>query len=114
MLKEVFDILAGGGINTYYIGQHKGECGVPYVVVKDGGSLGVSGLSLNRYVIDIIVFFPFGQFDGLEGYIEQVKEAVRGLDGLRDARYRSQVVYDDEKRAYTTTMRYFGYQAYQK
>lgn len=114
MLSNIFDILANNGINTYFVGQHRGECGVPYVVVKDAGSTAIPGISLNRSIFEMIVFYPFGRFDQMEDFMAHVKDTLRGLANLHDARYRSPVIVDEEKRAYTSTIRYWGYQAHHK
>ena len=43
MIIKVFDLLSANGIDTYFIGQHKGECLRKYVVLKDCKSIKYTG-----------------------------------------------------------------------
>lgn len=112
MLGKIFDTLQEKDIDVYFIGQHQGDCISPYVVIKDFGDNEISGISLDQNIIDFIIFCPIGRFEKVEEYVEEVKETLRSIEFLQDARYRSPILLDQDKKAYTTSMRYKRYKAF--
>lgn len=105
------DALAGHGIKAYAPGQHRGDCVEPYVVIKDFGQNEIVGTALNRNIIDVIIYAPIARYSQIEGFTQSVKVALREVKELKDTRYRSPVLVDNDKNAYTTSMRYERYLA---
>ena len=50
MIIKVFDLLSANGIDTYFIGQHKGECLRKYVVLKDAGAAKIQVIKVIREI----------------------------------------------------------------
>ena len=111
MYEKIWATLEKGNIDVYAPGQHKGECVKPYVVIKDFGESEIAGTALNRNVIDIIIFAPSARYSQVEPFVRLVKNALKELRELKDTRYRSPIIIDEDKRAFTTSVRYERYLA---
>lgn len=56
MIIKIFDYLYENEIEVYFVGQHKGECKKPYVVLKDDGINSSDGKRGKGY-IDILFLY---------------------------------------------------------
>ena len=43
MIIKLFEYLKDNGADVYFVGQHKGECKSPYIVLKDDGTSSLNG-----------------------------------------------------------------------
>ena len=77
--KNIYRHLKQAGIDVYSPGQHQGECIAPYTVVKDAGLNPLSSFSSSQALYDVMCYVPQAQFSTLEPYVEQVKQAMKGL-----------------------------------
>ena len=77
--QNIYRCLKQAGIDVYSPGQHQGECIAPYTVVKDAGLNPLSSFSSSQALYDVMCYVPQAQFSTLEPYVEQVKQAMKGL-----------------------------------
>ena len=106
MFKEIYKHLKSKGLNVYSIGQHQGICKDPYFVIKDNGESEVAGTNLSYDTIEILIYYPIGQYSALEGQINVLKQYMKELAKLRRVMNPSPTVIDDDKKAYMTSLYY--------
>lgn len=109
MYEAIRKTLAAAGIDAYAPGQHKGDCVSPYVVIKDDGQSEIVGTAAKRNTIDIIIYAPMAWYSKIAGIVSDVQAALKQIHGLHDTYYQSPVLADDDKNAYTTSLRYERY-----
>ena len=106
-MERIFDKLYEHELNPYFVGQHEGICEEDFVIVKDDGILNsINSNRLGQNIVDIILFVPIYDYTRMETYEKQVKNALKELGYLRSQGFKTPVIADDEKKAYTTSMRY--------
>lgn len=106
MFKEIYKHLKEKGLNVYSIGQHEGICNEPYLVIKDNGESEIVGTNLSNDVIEILIYYPVGQYSSLEGYLNALKGYMKELTKLRRIVDSSPTIIDDDKKAYMTSLYY--------
>ena len=62
MFKKTYEHLKYSGLDVYSIGQHKGLCEKPYIVIKENGLSEISGTSLTNDIIELLVYYPVGSY----------------------------------------------------
>lgn len=105
MFKEIYLHLKEQGFNVYSIGQHKGKCLEPYLVITETGDMDITGSSLMHKTYEILIYYPVGKYSGVSTYIDSVKKAMRGLK-LRRVITSNPIIIDDDKQAYMTFLSY--------
>lgn len=104
---RIYDHLKSKGIDVYFIGQHKGECKLPYVVLKDDGTGGQNGSNkIGAQTVDIIFFVPQNQFTKIISFKNTVRVYLKELNFLRYTGIEMGTVTDDEKKALTCSVLY--------
>lgn len=107
MLKEIYDHLKVKQLDPYFIGQHKGSCKSPYVVIKEGSSIpSIRSNYLGRRIIDIILYVPSESFISMDAYEKKIKTGLKGLKYLRRTGSETPPIPDDGKKAYTKSIEY--------
>ena len=61
MILKLYEYLQDNNIDVYLVGQHKGECKSPYIVLKDDGINSSNGIVGKGY-IDVLFFIPENRF----------------------------------------------------
>lgn len=79
LLKKIRDVLNENKIDTYFPGEHKGDCLKPYVVVKQAGTVDALGISGEWMYYDIMCYVPKSMYSTLEEYVSEVKEDMKEL-----------------------------------
>ena len=60
MFTQIYKHLKNNGFEVYSIGQHKGICKGPYLVIKENGTSEIAGTSLNNDLVEIMIYYPVG------------------------------------------------------
>lgn len=109
MCEKIRKALEAAGIDTYAPGQHKGDCIEPFVIIKNDGQSEIIGTASKRNTIDIIIYAPIAWYSKVDIFVADVQAALKQVRGLCDTYYQSPVLPDDDKNAYTTSLRYERY-----
>lgn len=109
--KDIYDLLKSKGFDVYSPAQHEGECISRYIVVKVGTSQAESnGFSTNQKQYDIMMYVPKDEYSTLEGFVEEVEEAMKDLyPMLKPMRYESGSFYDDTVKGHMVSVQYYNY-----
>ena len=102
MFKKTYEHLKNSGFEVYSIGQHKGICEKPYIVVKENGLSMVTG-NLTNEIVELLVYYPVGYYTQLEGYKKRLLNTMKKVKGFRRVIDPMPTIIDDDKKAYTTS-----------
>lgn len=75
--QEIYKHLKSKGFDVYSLGQHKGLCTSPYIVLRNNGSITQYGVADRRY--EILMYVPFDKYSQMEEFTESVKDAMSEL-----------------------------------
>lgn len=106
MFAEIYKYLKANGVDVYSIGQHKGLCEKPYVVIKERGVNEISGTSLVNDMVELLIYYPIGTYSKLSEYKTYIKNTMKLLKGTRRVIESTPTVIDDDKKAYMTSFTY--------
>ena len=106
MFTEIYKHLKNNGFDVYSIGQHKGICSSPYLVIKENGTNEIVGTSLNSEMVEIMIYYPLGSYSKLNQYKQSTLYCMKLLKGIRRIIESSPTIMDDDKKAYTTSFYY--------
>lgn len=106
MFKEIYKHLKEKGFNVYSIGQHEGICNEPYLVIKENGESEIAGTNLSNDIVEILIYYPKGNYSSLEGHLNALKRDMKELSKLRRIIDPSPIIIDDDKKAYMTSLYY--------
>ena len=106
MFKKTYEHLKYSGLDVYSIGQHKGLCEKPYIVIKENGLSEISGTSLTNDIIELLVYYPVGSYTKLEEYKKLILSTMKSIKGFRRIIDPAPTVIDEHKKAYTTSYYY--------
>ncbi len=109
MFKKVYEALQENGFSVYSIGQHKGNCTEPYLVVRENGVRAFSSLPVNFELIDVVVFYPVGRYTEVWDFINSVRECLKGVSELKSKGELTALLIDHDVKAYTCSVRYQVY-----
>lgn len=97
MLKKIYDVLNGAGIDVYFPGVHEGDCVSPYVVVKSGGTMSLISVSSERPLYTIMCYVPADMYSSLEILRDLVKNEIKKLyPAVEYAGNETQSFYDED------------------
>lgn len=106
MFTKILHCLKDNGFETFSVGEHKGICKSPYVVIKDNGLKPFAKTSLNSHSLDIIILYPFGEFFRVQPFVNSVILCLSQLNFLKFTQTQSPTVIDPDVHAYTCSLRY--------
>ena len=111
VLKQIREILRKNGFDTYYPGQHKGECLSPYVVIKYDGATKVVGISSSVATYTIMCYVPVKHYSMLEDYVQRVKEVMKEhvFPLVRPDGNETPSVYEEETKSHMVSIEYANY-----
>ena len=55
MFTQIYRHLKDNGFDVYSIGQHKGICTNPYIVIKENGESEIAGTSLTNDIVELLI-----------------------------------------------------------
>lgn len=108
MIIKLFEYLKDNGADVYFVGQHKGECKSPYIVLKDDGTSSLNGKT-GTSLIDVLFFIPQNNFTKCDSYKNSIKEIIKQFGKVRYTGTETGIVVDDEKKALTFSVMYEFY-----
>ena len=106
MFTEIYKHLKNNGFDVYSIGQHKGICSSPYLVIKENGTNEIVGTSLNSEMVEIMIYYPLGSYSKLNQYKQSTLYTMKLLKGIRRVVEPMPTIIDDDKKAYMTSFTY--------
>lgn len=106
MFREIYLHLKENGIDVYSIGQHKGLCNSPYVVISETGDGEIVGKNLMSKNVELLIYYPLNSYSEFEGYIENIKKTMKELSHIRRVIESNPRIIDDDKKAYMTFLSY--------
>lgn len=107
LLHKIKDVLKKHKIESYYPGQHKGECLEPYVVIKQSGSIDANTVSSEWILYDIMCYVPKDNYSFLEEYVYKVKQSMKEMFPLLFyAGNQTESYYDESVNGHMVSFQY--------
>ena len=103
MFTQIYRHLKDNGFDVYSIGQHKGICTNPYIVIKENGESEIAGTSLTNDVVELLIYYPVGTYSKLNEYKQSILYTMKLLKGIRRVVEPMPTIIDDDKKAYMTS-----------
>lgn len=108
--KTIYQHLRQEGYDVYSVGQHKGICSSPYIVIRNAGT--VTELSVSQTDYELLLYYPMDHYSEFEEYIDTVRDTMNALyPGLKLADDSSEHYLDEDVRAYQASLVYRTYSA---
>ena len=106
MFTQIYKHLKNNGFDVYSIGQHKGICTEPYIVIKENGESEIAGTSLTNDIVELLIYYPVGAYSKLGEYKQSILYSMKLLKGVRRVIQSMPTIIDDDKQAYMTSFTY--------
>ena len=106
MFSQIYNFLKNKGYDVYSIGQHEGKCNNPYIVIQEKGIGQITGTRLSKSTIDLLVYYPKGQYSKFPVWINDLKLAMREFNKAKRVHDAMSTIIDDDKQAYHTSLTY--------
>ena len=103
MFTQIYRHLKDNGFDVYSIGQHKGICINPYIVIKENGESEIVGTSLTNDIVELLIYYPVGTYSKLNEYKQSILYTMKLLKGIRRVVEPMPTIIDDDKKAYMTS-----------
>ena len=103
MFTQIYRHLKDNGFDVYSIGQHKGICTNPYIVIKENGESEIAGTSLTNDIVELLIYYPVGTYSKLNEYKQSILYTMKLLKGIRRVIEPMPTIIDDDKKAYMTS-----------
>ena len=103
MFTQIYRHLKDNGFDVYSIGQHKGICTNPYIVIKENGESERAGTSLTNDIVELLIYYPVGTYSKLNEYKQSILYTMKLLKGIRRVVEPMPTIIDDDKKAYMTS-----------
>ena len=103
MFTQIYRHLKDNGFDVYSIGQHKGICTNPYIVIKENGESEIVGTSLTNDIVELLIYYPLGTYSKLNEYKQSILYTMKLLKGIRRVVEPMPTIIDDDKKAYMTS-----------
>lgn len=103
MFTQIYRHLKDNGFDVYSIGQHKGICTNPYIVIKENGESEIVGTSLTNDIVELLIYYPVGTYSKLNEYKQSILYTMKLLKGIRRVVEPMPTIIDDDKKAYMTS-----------
>lgn len=103
--QAIFQHLQEQGFDVYALGQHKGVCGSPYIVLRNNGTTLVRGVEQALY--ELLLYMPADRISEFEDYIRKVKLTMNRLYPALKLVIPEDIHYlDEEVRGCMTSLTY--------
>lgn len=106
MFKKLYLHLKNKGFYVFSIGQHKGICDKPYIVISETGDSEIIGKNLMNKNIELLIYYPVGAYSEMNAYIEKLKKSMNELSHFRRVINPNPIIIDGDKQAYMTFLVY--------
>lgn len=103
--QAIFQHLQEQGFDVYALGQHKGVCGSPYIVLRNNGT--TLGRGAEQALYELLLYMPADRISEFEDYIRKVKLAMNRLYPALKLVIPEDIHYlDEEARGCMTSLTY--------
>ncbi|QKN24297.1 MULTISPECIES: hypothetical protein [Caproicibacterium] len=75
--KRLYLYLKEHGYDVYSMGQHKGKCTAPYIVLCNNGSTRTGVIEYSLY--ELLLYYPTAEYSNFESYIDGIEKALNPL-----------------------------------
>lgn len=75
--QTIFQHLQKQGFDVYALGQHKGVCTSPYIVLRNNGV--TLGRGAEQVLYELLLYMPMDRISGFEDFIRNVKQSMNRL-----------------------------------
>lgn len=107
IIKQIYDVLSHR-FDTYFPGQHKGECKNPYVVIKQSGVVSTT-VSSERPLYTIMCYVPANRYADMENMIYDAKQEMKKIFPLvMYTGNETESYYDDSVNGHMVSFQYLG------
>lgn len=108
--KTIYTHLQDHGFAVFQPGEHEGDCREPYLVLSLAGTQPVYGTSTDRDLYEILAYYPYHRYSGLEEYQKSIKSAMAEKRPiLHIAEDFGYIYHDDDVKAYMASITYGCY-----
>ena len=112
-LKDIYKTLKQNDIDVFFVGQHKGDCIEPYVVVKSGITTKHATVSALIHYFDILCYVPQNNPSELIEFISRVQKVMLQLSPMVKFNTTIQDSYfDDSVNGWLADLEYVNYSKY--
>lgn len=109
-LKDIYTHLKSRNFDVYFVGQHKGDCLNPYVVVKQGVSSRFQEISTNIDYYELLVYVPKDKPSKVETMLAEVEQAMKDLyPMIKCQNERTEMFFDDTVNGWMRSTLYSNY-----
>lgn len=103
--QTIFRHLQEQGFDVYALGQHKGVCTSPYIVLRNNGT--TLGRGAEQALYELLLYMPVDRMSGFEDFIREVKRAMNLLYPALKLVIPEDIHYlDEEVRGCMTSLTY--------
>lgn len=103
--QTIFRHLQEQDFDVYPLGQHKGICTSPYIVLRNNGT--ILGRGAEQALYELLLYMPVDQISGFEDFIREVKLAMNRLYPALKLVIPEDIHYlDEEVRGCMTSLTY--------
>ena len=106
MFEKIYKKLKNKNIDVYSIGQHRGKCNNPLVVVKEYEPIEVVGRNYFNNKVNLICYYPLGSYTKVKDFKSQIVNAMEELKEFDIEMVGNPISVDDSKEAYFFTLQY--------
>ena len=109
-LKDIYKCLKDANFDVYFVGQHKGDCVSPYVVVKQGVSSHFQEVSSNIDYYELLLYVPKNKPSSIEPMLVNVEQTMKALyPMIKCQNERTEMFYDDSVSGWMRSTLYSNY-----
>ena len=109
-LKDIYDCLKTANFDVYFVGQHKGDCINPYIVVKQSTQSNYENLSTNIQYYDILIYVPQNKPSLIDVLLDEVEQTLKTLyPMIKSQNTRTEMFFDDSVNGWMRSMLYSNY-----
>ncbi|MEG2246308.1 MAG: hypothetical protein RSC84_02565 [Peptostreptococcaceae bacterium] len=106
MFEKIYRKLKEKNIEVYSIGQHRGKCESPFVVIKEYEPIEVVGSNYYNNKVNLICYYPLGSYSKVKYFKNDIAEAIEELKEFSRELLGNPIMVDDSKESYTFTLQY--------
>lgn len=106
MFEKIYKKLKSNDIDVYSIGQHKGVCENPIVIIKEHEPMEVVGSNYYNNTVNLICYYPLGAYTKVKEFKNKICNCMEELKEFEREMVGNPTMVDDDKQAYLFTLRY--------
>lgn len=106
MFEKIYEKLKNRNIDVYSIGQHRGNCESPIVIIKEYEPSEVVGRNYYNNLVNLICYYPLGEYSKVKLFKSQIVKAMEELKEFDINMVGNPITVDDTKKAYMFVLQY--------